>query len=88
MADDWDLDEAFDGGEGPSRADLERFGGELKPCPECGKEVYDQAEVCHACGHAFGHGFGGRGGGGRLATALIVALVILGLVSLFVIRLF
>ena len=40
--------------EGPSRADLERFGDEFRTCPECGADVYDQAELCPKCGHAFG----------------------------------
>lgn len=48
---DWD-DEGLDP-DGPSRADLERFGDEFRTCPECGSAVYDQAELCHRCGHAF-----------------------------------
>lgn len=39
--------------EGPSAADLERFGDEYKRCPNCHADVYDQAELCHACGHHF-----------------------------------
>ena len=39
--------------DGPSEADIERFGGEFKTCPDCGDEVYDQAEFCTACNHAF-----------------------------------
>ena len=35
--------------EGPSEADLERFGAEYVTCPHCGEEVYDQAEVCEHC---------------------------------------
>ncbi len=41
--------------EGPSRADLERFGDEFRACPECGADVYDQAEICPRCGYAFEH---------------------------------
>ena len=48
---DWDLAEGLDP-EGPSAADLDRFGGELDRCPACGLEVYDQAELCPSCGHA------------------------------------
>ncbi len=44
-------DEEFD--EGPSAADLERFGDVTRTCPECNKEVFDDAEVCYHCGHAF-----------------------------------
>ena len=35
---------------GPGPEDLRRFGGETACCPECGREVWDQAEVCPACG--------------------------------------
>jgi hypothetical protein len=38
--------------EGPSEADLEKFGGVTRPCPECGTELYDDAEICWKCGHA------------------------------------
>jgi len=49
MDDDWQLDEGLDP-EGPSADDLDRFGDELNPCPNCGAEVYDQADICPACG--------------------------------------
>lgn len=39
--------------EGPSEADLEQFGDATRKCPECGREVYDEAELCPHCGHAF-----------------------------------
>lgn len=37
--------------EGPQDSDLQRFGGDTRPCPSCKTEVYDEAEWCHACGH-------------------------------------
>jgi hypothetical protein len=40
--------------EGPSDADVERFGSETIPCPKCGDEMYDEAEMCMACGHIVG----------------------------------
>lgn len=40
--------------DGPSAADLERFGDVTRPCPNCGKSVYDDAEQCYHCGHALG----------------------------------
>ena len=52
----YDPDEGLDSGldpEGPSAEDLDRFGAEMKTCPECSSEVYDQAESCHVCGHQF-----------------------------------
>ncbi len=41
--------------EDPSPDDLERFSGETAFCPNCGAEVWDQAEVCSSCG-AYLHG--------------------------------
>lgn len=36
--------------EGPSPEDLRRFSRETGYCPECGAEIWDQAEVCPGCG--------------------------------------
>ena len=42
--------------EGPSPEDLNRFGGDTAHCPECGEEIWDQAEFCPACRtHLGGH---------------------------------
>ncbi|MEL6330226.1 MAG: hypothetical protein AAFR38_11240 [Planctomycetota bacterium] len=88
MSSDWEYEDH----EGPSEADLERFGGETKRCPECGAEVYDQAAACHRCGYAFeGETATGNACDPRrpkIATAAIVVLLILGLFSLFVLRIF
>ncbi len=46
----WDLGEGLDP-DGPSAADLDRFGDELDPCPACGNPVYDQMAICPSCGH-------------------------------------
>lgn len=46
---DWDIAEGLDP-EGPSAADLDRFGDEMVTCPECGSDIYDQAEICPNCG--------------------------------------
>ncbi len=75
MPDD-DLDE------GPSDADLERFGGVTRTCPECGTEVFDDAEVCWSCGHA---GAGRATGGG--SRAWIVVAAVLGIIAMAVIAL-
>lgn len=40
--------------EGPSAEDLERFGGETRPCPSCRREIYDESPFCPRCGHALG----------------------------------
>lgn len=39
--------------EDPSPEDMERFGGATRTCPSCKAEVYDDAELCHECGHVF-----------------------------------
>lgn len=76
MSDAWERDP-----EGPSEADLERFGDEYRTCPECGSLVYDQSEICQACGHAFGASDGGLpiwvmiGGGVALVAVLLVVLL-------------
>ncbi len=39
--------------EGPSDDDIRRFGDETEEtaiCPDCGAEVWDQADVCPQCG--------------------------------------
>jgi hypothetical protein len=36
--------------EGPGPDDLRRFGDDTAYCPECGAEIYDQAEICPDCG--------------------------------------
>lgn len=42
--------------EGPTQADIEKFGGDSRPCPHCGAMVYDDAEWCHKCGQVLGDG--------------------------------
>jgi hypothetical protein len=39
--------------ENPSADDIEKFGDVTRICPECKKEVFDDAAVCYHCGHAF-----------------------------------
>jgi hypothetical protein len=51
MSPDPDLAEGLDP-DGPSAADLDRFGDEFITCPHCGREYYDQAEICPHCGDA------------------------------------
>ena len=53
-----DLDPRLDEGldpEGPSAADLDRFGSEFATCPRCGEEFYDQADTCPHCGDMMHH---------------------------------
>ncbi len=37
--------------DGPSEADIERFGAESRLCPECGADMYDDSTFCPSCGH-------------------------------------
>ncbi|MFM9994985.1 MAG: zinc ribbon domain-containing protein [Phycisphaerales bacterium] len=38
--------------DGPQEADIEKFGGVTVKCPECGADLYDEAELCFKCGAA------------------------------------
>ncbi len=42
--------------EGPSEADIARFGSETVACPDCGASVYEDSPLCQACGHAMTEG--------------------------------
>lgn len=50
---DWDIAEGLDP-DGPSAADLDRFGDEMTTCPHCARRIYDQTELCPHCGMALG----------------------------------
>lgn len=64
----------------PTDADLERFGGVTRTCPECGTEVYDDAEVCWKCGHAFSGA--SRPGKTLWAVVAVIMVVLIGLTLL------
>lgn len=72
--------------EGPSDEDLEQFGGETAsttaPCPECGAEIYDDAERCSACGQYITHKSSEWSGKPLWWTVLAVAGVIATLCAL------
>ncbi|MEL7474106.1 MAG: hypothetical protein AAGK04_12380 [Planctomycetota bacterium] len=44
------MSESWHDPEGPSEADLARFGSDTRACPNCGSDVYDEATVCQTCG--------------------------------------
>jgi predicted amidophosphoribosyltransferase len=46
--------------EDPSPEDLERFGHDTAHCPECGAEIWDQADLCPDCGAAVSGRVAGR----------------------------
>lgn len=74
-ADDWE--EGLDP-DGPSPEDLDRFGDEFQTCPNCGASVYDQAELCARCGHAFN-----QRPGGLPMWAILTAIAVLGAFVLY-----
>ena len=55
----------------PTPEDVDAFSGVTRTCPECNSEVYDQAELCWKCGHAF------SGEPKALPSRWVVAIVIL-----------
>lgn len=70
-------------GDGPSAADLDRFAGETRACPACGREVYDDAEVCYHCGAAMS---GGRSAVPKWWVVVIVVAVAAALAGVFALR--
>ncbi|MGQ0628020.1 MAG: zinc-ribbon domain-containing protein [Phycisphaerales bacterium] len=63
--------------EGPSEHDLQSFGGVTRPCPSCGKEIIDDAELCAHCGTAIeGTAQGSGPGYANWVVVTSVALVI------------
>ncbi|KAA0213741.1 MAG: zinc ribbon domain-containing protein [Leptolyngbya sp. PLA3] len=48
---DSDIGEGLDP-DGPSAEDLDRFGDEFRTCPNCGRQIYDQADICPHCREA------------------------------------
>lgn len=70
----------FDAGfEGPSEADIERFGSDDRPCPECGTEIYADAPFCHVCGVALEGDETARPG--RSSFVAIGAVGLIGLIA-------
>jgi hypothetical protein len=60
--------------EGPSEDDVERFGDVTRMCPECGKDVFDDAAVCYHCGYAFERT---TAGSTRSKTWVVVVVVVI-----------
>lgn len=68
----------------PSEEDIERFGDQTRTCPECKKEVFDDAAVCYHCGHAFERTTAGSTRSPKWVIATVV--VILAAFALFLLR--
>lgn len=74
----------IDHDEGPSQADLRRFGGETTLCPSCGAGVYDDAEWCHKCGAVMHPDTPGP----KKWIVATVGLIIAGFVLAYLLRIF
>lgn len=66
--------------EGPLESDIERFSDPTRPCPNCGKTVYDDTAVCYHCGHALENTTAGSPGRKSLTVAIVVGVLILAMV--------
>jgi len=60
----------------PSDEDVERFGSAVRTCPECGKEVFDDAEICYHCGCAFEGTTEGTTKSARWVVATVIVVII------------
>lgn len=61
--------------ENPSMEDIERFSDVTRTCPECRKEVFDDAAVCYHCGHAFERTTAGSTRSKGWVVAVVIVLV-------------
>ncbi len=61
----------------PSEDDVQRFGDVTRTCPECRKEVFDDAAVCYHCGHAFERTTGGSTLSPKWVIVTVVVLIVL-----------
>ncbi len=61
--------------ENPSEDDIQRFGDITRVCPECKKEVFDDAAVCYHCGHAFERTMAGSSRGPKWMIVTILVLI-------------
>ena len=59
----------------PSDEDVERFGDVTRTCPECAKEVFDDAAICYHCGHAFERTTAGSTRSRRWIVVTVIVIV-------------
>lgn len=62
--------------DGPSDADIARFGDVTVKCPECGTELYDDVALCWKCGRPVGPGAPKESNGAPLWIIITVLAVI------------
>lgn len=67
--------------EGPSEADIARFGGDEITCPECDAEVYYDATFCHECGHVMEER---KVGAGKKWIGVTAGIALVGFVLIYV----
>lgn len=69
--------------EGPSEEDLRRFGDDSAFCPDCGAEIWDQADVCPKCFAYLGGDTSRRrrGGEARRRWRTVVVLIVLAAIA-------
>lgn len=70
--------------EGPSAEDIARLDNPTRVCPSCGKDVFDDSEVCYHCGHHFS----ARDKTTNWKHLVVAAAIILVFIGLAVARLF
>jgi hypothetical protein len=72
--------------ENPTQEDVERFGDVTVTCKGCGKDIYDEAEICWNCGRAVLGADRAGAGGGRVPwwVILAAALALLGMLWVYV----
>lgn len=71
--------------EGPSAADLARFGSVIVSCPNCTTDIHDEATMCPTCGHAMGH-VASEPVKSKTRFAVGTAVVIIGAFLIFMVR--
>jgi uncharacterized protein (DUF983 family) len=67
----------------PRLEDVEQFSDATRRCPECGTDVYDEAEVCYKCGYAFGDS---KEGEAKPWVVWVVVAIVIAILVPFVLR--
>jgi hypothetical protein len=67
----------------PRPEDLADFGDVTRPCPSCKADVYDDAQMCWKCGHAFSSSPAGPKPWVIYTVMAVVGAILLGLLWRF-----
>jgi len=68
----------------PRLEDVEEFGDATRRCPQCSTDVYDEADLCYKCGHAFG---AEKQATPKPWVLVVIGLVVAAILAPFVLRL-